>query len=145
MSVSTRVDGAGYHVDIQCLPKKRVREIVSDLTVRPEQVVEYAKPRPFKIHRQIANTLTVPRAWGDKNFGRAVYHGREGQPINLVMADGFRLDPLRHQPEAVDAILKRLSGPYSGGAREPFHRCRENGDSLCCHTAPSSEDSCAGP
>ena len=120
MMPATLVDRAGYHLSTSGLPKKRVREIVTDLTVRPQQVVEYAKPRPFKIHRAGAETLLVPRAWGHKHFGQATYRGREGEPINLSMAPGFKLDPARHQPEAVDAILQRLRGPYSGGLLSLF-------------------------
>lgn len=114
MTISS-VSSDGYCIPVSSLSPKRLREIQAELTVRPQVTIEYAKPKPFKIYKVLSGCVVVPRAWGTMKFGLAPYVGRKGASIDVAMAHGFQLDPSRHQPEAVAAILRQLRGSYAGG------------------------------
>ena len=105
----------GYYIPTAQLSRKRLKEIQTELTVKPVLTVEFQKPKPFKVYEMDGEYIIVPRAWGSTTFGSAPYTGRAGTSITVDRSPTFKLDPTRSQPEAVDAIMKTLQNEYAGG------------------------------
>ena len=114
--VRARLVRNGYQICLSDLSRSELDRIKKELTVKPELVVEYSKPKPFKIYTMDSVGIEVPRYWGSQNFGEKEYTGRVGKNVNFELKEGFTLDAGRRQPEAADVVLKELqSKPYGGG------------------------------
>lgn len=116
-NIRTRINKDGYQISLQDLSKKQLKEIKETLTVKPELIIEYAKPKKFPLFQLDNHAITVPRKWGFENFGNASYNGRTGTPATrLQLVDGFKLDPSRRQPDAFNAVISHFeSADFAGG------------------------------
>ncbi len=87
--------------------------IQKELKFKPETKIEYGMPKKsFVVYQLNSNgSVTVPRAWGIKNIGKAESMFQEGANIDdsVNLLEDFKLDTTRCQDVAVDCIKNILN------------------------------------
>lgn len=90
-----------------------------ELKFKPDVKIEYGTPRrSFVGYTQNTDgSLTVPRAWGIKQIGRATIKFEDGTNISndVRILNGFKLDETRCQDVAVQKILESMNTPVQRG------------------------------
>lgn len=97
----------------------QIKTVKNQLKFKPETKVEYGMPkRSFLVYKSNTDgSLTVPRAWGIQNIGKAKNMFHEGKSIDdsAQLVDGFKLDATRSQDVAIDCIKNVLNIPIENG------------------------------
>lgn len=98
----------------------QLKLVKNELRFKPEVKIQYGIPkRSFAVYCVNKDgSVTVPRAWGIKNIGRAVSaFGEGGSNIgdSVRMLGDFKLDTTRSQDVAVERIRKVLDTPIEWG------------------------------
>ena len=99
--------------------KDQMKLVHTELRFKPETKVEYGIPKKsfvvYKLNKD--GSISVPRAWGIKNIGRAKSLFNEGTNLDstIQLLEGFQLDHTRSQDIAVESIKNILTIPTESG------------------------------
>ena len=97
----------------------QLKLLKNDLKFKPETNVEFGFfKKNFYVYKLNENgSVTVPRAWGIKNIGKAKCTFKERSDIDdsVKLIENFKLDTSRSQDLAVDTVKRVLALPIEKG------------------------------
>ena len=97
----------------------QMKLVQKELKFKPEVKVEYGMPKKsFIVYSSNSDgSVTVPRAWGIKNIGKAKTTFREGSNIDesAQLINDFKLDKTRSQDIAIECIKNVINIPIENG------------------------------